>query len=326
MLRRAPRSPRAAGGAPSRAAAEEPLARRARPLQRRRTSSPSSTARRRCAASSPATCTRPPTSSRNGVRYLTTPSTCFQFLPAVDNFAVDTRPPGFRWLDLVPDGSHRDRGRLGRRRSEHAATCRISRPPRNACAAVPAVLAGATPDALPMWEVTGTRQSRAYSRLHPLPAAGRTRCRPRVVAAYDDADVVVMEIDLDDSIRWRQQATMQRLAIDPTGPHAGRPARRRATTRRPCAEGAGARASTWRCCARSSPGWRPSPSRQLQLAQLGFDAESGVEQQLLAARAPRPQGSAGARDARAAAVGHGRTAAGRPARVPDADARRSRPP
>jgi Icc protein len=42
--------------------------------------------------------------TRNGVRYLTTPSTCFQFLPAVDSFAVDTRPPGFRWLDLMADG------------------------------------------------------------------------------------------------------------------------------------------------------------------------------------------------------------------------------
>ncbi len=41
----------------------------------------------------------------NGVRYLTTPSTCFQFLPAADTFAVDTRPPGFRWLDLASDGS-----------------------------------------------------------------------------------------------------------------------------------------------------------------------------------------------------------------------------
>jgi 3',5'-cyclic-AMP phosphodiesterase len=42
---------------------------------------------------------------RNGVRFVTTPSTCFQFLPAVDSFGVDTRPPGFRWLDLMPDGT-----------------------------------------------------------------------------------------------------------------------------------------------------------------------------------------------------------------------------
>jgi Icc protein len=42
---------------------------------------------------------------RDGVRYLTTPSTCFQFLPHSDTFAVDTRPPGFRWLDLHADGT-----------------------------------------------------------------------------------------------------------------------------------------------------------------------------------------------------------------------------
>lgn len=42
---------------------------------------------------------------RNNVRYLTTPSTCFQFLPGSDAFAVDRRPPGFRWLDLCADGS-----------------------------------------------------------------------------------------------------------------------------------------------------------------------------------------------------------------------------
>lgn len=43
--------------------------------------------------------------ARRGVRYLTTPSTCFQFLPHADEFAIDTRPPGFRWLDLHADGS-----------------------------------------------------------------------------------------------------------------------------------------------------------------------------------------------------------------------------
>lgn len=42
--------------------------------------------------------------TRRGVRYLTTPSTCFQFLPRSDTFAVDRRPPGFRWLDLTSDG------------------------------------------------------------------------------------------------------------------------------------------------------------------------------------------------------------------------------
>lgn len=42
---------------------------------------------------------------RNGVRLLSTPSTCAQFKPGVDGFAIDHRPPGYRWLDLHADGS-----------------------------------------------------------------------------------------------------------------------------------------------------------------------------------------------------------------------------
>lgn len=42
---------------------------------------------------------------RNGVHLISTPSTCAQFLPEADTFALDTKPPGYRWLDLYPDGS-----------------------------------------------------------------------------------------------------------------------------------------------------------------------------------------------------------------------------
>ena len=42
---------------------------------------------------------------RDGVRFLSSPSTCSQFLPASDEFAVDTRPPGMRWLALSSDGN-----------------------------------------------------------------------------------------------------------------------------------------------------------------------------------------------------------------------------
>ena len=42
---------------------------------------------------------------RNGVRFLSTPSTCSQFLPDSDFFALDNRPPGLRWLSLQPDGT-----------------------------------------------------------------------------------------------------------------------------------------------------------------------------------------------------------------------------
>jgi Icc protein len=42
--------------------------------------------------------------NRNGVRFLSAPSTCSQFLPNSDFFAIDNRPPGMRWLTLRPDG------------------------------------------------------------------------------------------------------------------------------------------------------------------------------------------------------------------------------
>lgn len=41
---------------------------------------------------------------RNGVTYYTTPSTCSQFLPASEGFALDDKPPGCRWFDLYDDG------------------------------------------------------------------------------------------------------------------------------------------------------------------------------------------------------------------------------
>jgi len=41
---------------------------------------------------------------RNGVTYFTSPSTCSQFLPASEGFALDNRPPGCRWFELHADG------------------------------------------------------------------------------------------------------------------------------------------------------------------------------------------------------------------------------
>jgi 3',5'-cyclic-AMP phosphodiesterase len=41
---------------------------------------------------------------RRGVKLLSTPSTCAQFTPGSDRFALDTRPPGYRWIDLHEDG------------------------------------------------------------------------------------------------------------------------------------------------------------------------------------------------------------------------------
>ena len=41
---------------------------------------------------------------RNDVRLMSTPSTCIQFLPKSREFALDSAAPGYRWLDLHPDG------------------------------------------------------------------------------------------------------------------------------------------------------------------------------------------------------------------------------
>ena len=41
---------------------------------------------------------------RQFVRLLSTPSTCAQFAPGSDGFAIDARPPAYRWLDLHDDG------------------------------------------------------------------------------------------------------------------------------------------------------------------------------------------------------------------------------
>ncbi|HTX24667.1 MAG TPA: metallophosphoesterase [Steroidobacteraceae bacterium] len=42
---------------------------------------------------------------RRHVRLLGTPSTCTQFLPRSDQFALDRRPPAYRTLELRPDGT-----------------------------------------------------------------------------------------------------------------------------------------------------------------------------------------------------------------------------
>ena len=38
------------------------------------------------------------------IKLMSSPSTCIQFLPNSKNFAVDDATPGYRWLDLHPDG------------------------------------------------------------------------------------------------------------------------------------------------------------------------------------------------------------------------------
>lgn len=137
----------------------------------------------------------------------------------------------------------------------------------------------AHPDALPMWEIHGASNSiYILGSIHFLRPGDNL---PRgVIAAYDEADVVVMEIDLDDLDPLAAQATMQELAIDAKGrtldvllgdrDYQSAVAKARAlgfdlTMLRPF-----------------EPWMAALTITQLQLAQLGFDADSGVEKQLLA--------------------------------------------
>ncbi len=41
----------------------------------------------------------------NDVRYISSPSTCIQFKPNSTQFAIDDLAPGYRWLNLLADGS-----------------------------------------------------------------------------------------------------------------------------------------------------------------------------------------------------------------------------
>lgn len=44
------------------------------------------------------------TTSVNGVPVFTTPSTCVQFKPGVSRLEIDNAPPGYRWVELTPEG------------------------------------------------------------------------------------------------------------------------------------------------------------------------------------------------------------------------------
>jgi Icc protein len=41
----------------------------------------------------------------HGVRFMATPAISAQFTPGSDTFAIDARPPAYRTLELMPDGS-----------------------------------------------------------------------------------------------------------------------------------------------------------------------------------------------------------------------------
>ncbi len=43
-----------------------------------------------------------------GMRIVATPATCSQFAAKSDKFAIDDKPPAYRRIELLPDGTHQD--------------------------------------------------------------------------------------------------------------------------------------------------------------------------------------------------------------------------
>jgi uncharacterized protein YbaP (TraB family) len=79
------------------------------------------------------------------------------------------------------------------------------------------LLLGQVASGIPLWELEGTRgQVRLLGSIHflrasdyPLPAA--------MEQAYEEADVLVMELDMDDLDAMQAQAIIAQLAMDPQG-------------------------------------------------------------------------------------------------------------
>jgi uncharacterized protein YbaP (TraB family) len=151
---------------------------------------------------------------------------------------------------------------------------------RTALAMLLVLMSGAPAlEALPLWEIQGTaNRIQLLGSIHflrpddyPLPAA--------ISRAYDQADVLVMEVDLANLDPLKAQTVMQRLAIDPDG--------------RSLQDALGARsfsAARTRAAALDidltgmqpyEPWFAALQITQLRLIQLGFEPGFGIEARLL---------------------------------------------
>jgi len=132
---------------------------------------------------------------------------------------------------------------------------------------------------LPVWTIRGQGQEMVIvGSIHFL-RAGQDRLPQAIIDAYQRADVLVMEIDLDDLDDASSQATMLRLGRDPQGRTL-----QALLGDKAYGEAAG-KARALGMDLAPLQGFEPWLAAlvvsQMRLAELGFDARSGVEQQLL---------------------------------------------
>lgn len=146
-----------------------------------------------------------------------------------------------------------------------------------------ALLAGlfsAASPAAPLWQLEGGRSTiYLLGSVHFL-RAGDYPLPETVQAAYAAAEVLVMELDMDDLNPIQAQATLSRMAVDPQGRDLEQlVGERDFATARERATGIGIDLETLRPF---EPWYAALQISQLRLVQLGLDPQQGIEARLLA--------------------------------------------
>jgi uncharacterized protein YbaP (TraB family) len=142
------------------------------------------------------------------------------------------------------------------------------------------VSTAASPGALPMWSIeTNGKHVDILGSIHFL-RPGKDQLPPAALEACAKADVVVMEIDLDEIDPLAAQATMQQLGMDPAGRTLDAILGPRDYA---LAEQKAKAAGLDLGALKPFEPWLAALTiTQLELVKLGLDASSGVEQQVLA--------------------------------------------
>ncbi|MCL4791660.1 MAG: TraB/GumN family protein [Gammaproteobacteria bacterium] len=150
---------------------------------------------------------------------------------------------------------------------------------RAALLCITAWLAAGSAVALPIWEITGTRNRvLLLGSIHTLRPSDYP-LDPAIAAALDEADVVYMELDMDDMDPAASASTIAALARDPRGRQLpellGSAAWTSAVEQ---GRKIGLDLST---LAPFEPWYAAIVITQLRLAQLGFDTARGVESHIV---------------------------------------------
>ncbi len=144
---------------------------------------------------------------------------------------------------------------------------------------IAAWLAAGSASALPLWEITGTRNHvLLLGSIHTLRPSDYP-LDPAITAALDAADIVYMELDMDDMDPATSSATVAELARDPRGRQL--PELLGSTAWRSAVEQGQKIGLDLAPLAPFEPWYAAVVITQLRLDQLGFDPSRGVENQIV---------------------------------------------